>query len=87
MTCGLQFLTCYKVAIYSTQRLGLDQSFMYCYIYHHVLLKYTTDTEQCFFSFYRDLLEFAKENDDVVHEIAKRYTAYTLYFERFIGNF
>lgn len=60
---------------------------MYCYIYHHVLLKYTTDTEQCFVSFYRDLLEFAKENDDVVHEIAKRYTAYTLYFERFIGNF
>lgn len=46
-----------------------------------------TDTEQCFVSFYRDLLEFAKENDDVVHEIAKRYTAYTLYFERFIGNF
>lgn len=87
MTCELQFLTCYKVVIYSTQRLGLDQSVMYCYIYHHVLLKYTTDTELCFFSFYRDLLEFAKENDDVVHEIAKRYTAYTLYFERFIGNF
>lgn len=52
-----------------------------------MLLKYTTDTEHCFFSFYRDLLEFAKENDDVVHEIAKRYPAYTLYFERFIGNF
>lgn len=34
-----------------------------------------SDTERCFLSFYRDLLEFAKENDDVVHEIAKRYTA------------
>lgn len=37
-----------------------------------------TDTERCFLSFYRDLLEFAKENDDVVHEIAKRYAAYIL---------
>lgn len=60
---------------------------MYCYIYYYVLLKYMIDIEQCFFFFYRDFLEFVKENDDVVYEIVKRYIVYILYFERFIGNF
>lgn len=45
------------------------------------------DIELCFFFFYRDFLEFVKENDDVVYEIVKRYIVYILYFERFIGNF
>lgn len=60
---------------------------MYCYIYYYVLLKYMIDIEQCFIFFYRDFLEFVKENDDVVYEIVKRYIVYILCFERFIGNF
>lgn len=60
---------------------------MYCYIYYYVLLKYMIDIEQCFIFFYRDFLEFVKENDDVVYEIVKRYIVYILYFKRFIGNF
>ena len=29
--------------------------------------------KQMFIIFYRDLIEFARANDDIVHEIAKRY--------------